>query len=172
MNWNAIGALAELLGAVGVIASLIYLAGQVRGGAKQARQAAVQSAMDKVHTVFANMAVYRETADLWVRGRRGQEFLVDEEEAVRFSGFVFSIMRPYEEIFHYHQNGAVDDWAWHSINGFCRAVMGTPGFADWWKLRGPWFSSEFERFVDGTLETLPSYEPFKASTESDAPPAG
>ena len=29
MNWEAIGAVAELLGAIGVIASLIYLATQI-----------------------------------------------------------------------------------------------------------------------------------------------
>ena len=29
MNWDAIGAIAELLGAVGVIASLVYLATQI-----------------------------------------------------------------------------------------------------------------------------------------------
>jgi hypothetical protein len=31
MNWNAIGALAEAIGAAGGIASLLYLASQVRG---------------------------------------------------------------------------------------------------------------------------------------------
>jgi hypothetical protein len=31
MNWDAIGAIAELLGAIGVIASLIYLARQIPG---------------------------------------------------------------------------------------------------------------------------------------------
>ena len=30
MNWDAVGAIAELLGAIGVIGSLIYLATQVR----------------------------------------------------------------------------------------------------------------------------------------------
>jgi hypothetical protein len=30
MNWDAVGAIAELTGAIGVIASLLYLAGQVR----------------------------------------------------------------------------------------------------------------------------------------------
>ncbi len=29
MNWDAIGAIAELLGAIGVIASLVYLARQM-----------------------------------------------------------------------------------------------------------------------------------------------
>jgi hypothetical protein len=43
LNWEAIGALAELVGAIGVIASLAYLASQIRqnthamrGGAHEA----------------------------------------------------------------------------------------------------------------------------------------
>ncbi len=38
MNWDAIGAIAELLGAIGVIASLVYLAGQVRQSRDQMRE--------------------------------------------------------------------------------------------------------------------------------------
>jgi len=35
MNWEAIGDIAELLGAVGVIASLVYLATQIRQSREQ-----------------------------------------------------------------------------------------------------------------------------------------
>ncbi len=38
MNWDAIGAIAELLGAIGVIASLIYLATQIRQRREQMRE--------------------------------------------------------------------------------------------------------------------------------------
>ena len=38
MNWDAIGAIAELLGAVGVIASLVYLATQIRQSREQVSQ--------------------------------------------------------------------------------------------------------------------------------------
>jgi len=38
MNWDAIGAIAELLGAVGVIASLVYLATQIRQSREQLSQ--------------------------------------------------------------------------------------------------------------------------------------
>ena len=37
MNWDAFGALAELLGAIGVVASLIYLATQVRQNSRHVR---------------------------------------------------------------------------------------------------------------------------------------
>ena len=35
MNWDAIGAIAELLGAIGVIASLVYLGSQIRQSREQ-----------------------------------------------------------------------------------------------------------------------------------------
>ncbi|MBW2498391.1 MAG: hypothetical protein JRF61_14050, partial [Deltaproteobacteria bacterium] len=38
MNWDAIGAIAELLGAVGVIASLVYLATQIRQSRQQMQE--------------------------------------------------------------------------------------------------------------------------------------
>ncbi len=38
MNWDAIGAIAELLGAIGVIASLVYLATQIRQSREQMSQ--------------------------------------------------------------------------------------------------------------------------------------
>ena len=38
MNWDAIGAIAELLGAIGVIASLVYLATQIRHSRDQMSQ--------------------------------------------------------------------------------------------------------------------------------------
>jgi len=37
MDWDAIGAIAELAGAIGVIASLLYLATQIRQNSRQLR---------------------------------------------------------------------------------------------------------------------------------------
>ncbi len=38
MNWDAIGAIAELLGAIGVIASLVHLTGQICQSREQMSQ--------------------------------------------------------------------------------------------------------------------------------------
>jgi hypothetical protein len=43
VNWEAIGAVGEILGAVAVFLSLIYLAVQIRGSTKQSRAAMVQA---------------------------------------------------------------------------------------------------------------------------------
>ena len=84
--------------------------------------------------------------------------LANEDEGVRFSAFLLSIFRPYEEIFYYRRDGLVDDWTWESIGSQCHALMGTPGFRDWWHKRGNWFSSDFRRHIEETLESHGDYE--------------
>jgi hypothetical protein len=158
MNWSAIAAVAELLAAVGVIVSLIYLAGQVRSSAKQARQAAIQSVVNQMNTVWTSMAARRDHSGIWVRGSKGVDALDDETDRVQFSATMLSMMRPYEEIFYYRRDGLVDDWTWESIRQQCHSLMGTPGFADWWEMRGSWFSSDFQVHIQEVLDGLPSYQ--------------
>ena len=158
MKWDAIAAIAELLAALGVIGSLVYLAGQVRGSLNQARQAAIQSVVNQMNNVWTRLAADRGLADIWVRGSKGMSSLKDETEGVRFSAFLLSVFRPYEEIYYYRRDGLVDDWTWESIGSQCRALMGTPGFKDWWSKRGTWFSTKFQEHIQKTLETLPDYQ--------------
>ncbi len=43
MNWEAVGAIAELLGGIGVIVSLFYLAMQIQQNTRSVRAASYQS---------------------------------------------------------------------------------------------------------------------------------
>ena len=47
MSWDAIGAVAELLGAFGVIASLVYLANQMRQNTRAMRASAYQEVLNQ-----------------------------------------------------------------------------------------------------------------------------
>jgi len=71
MNWEAIAAVAELLGALGVIGSLAYLATQVRSSVNRSRQSAIQSVVKPMNIVWTQMAADRSHADIWVRGSNG-----------------------------------------------------------------------------------------------------
>jgi len=168
MNWEAIAAVAELLGALGVIASLVYLAGQVRSSGNQARQAAIQSVVAQMNKVWNQMAADRGPADVWVRGSKGLSNLDDETDRIRFSAFCLSVFRPYEEIFHYRRDGLVDDWTWESISAQCHALMGTPGFGQWWDMRGSWFSTSFQQHVMKIMETLPAYQGWASQEQQGA----
>ena len=49
MNWEALGAVGEVVGAVGVIFSLLYLASQVSDNSRQLRHASAQAVLDKLN---------------------------------------------------------------------------------------------------------------------------
>ena len=159
MNWDAIGAGAELLGALGVIASLVYLGSQVRSSSRQSRQAAVQSVVQQMNAVWNQMSSRSAHAEVWTKGSKGLSD-VPELDALQFSALMLSIFRPYEEIYHYYSNGQVDEWMWESIGRQCEALMSTPGFADWWEMRRGWFSSDFQNHIDAVSRNLPGYTRF------------
>jgi hypothetical protein len=159
MNWTALAAIAEILAAAGVIISLVYLAGQVRSSAKQARQTAIQSVVNKMNDVWTSLSA-SSTADVWVRGSKGLAQLNGETEGVQFSGFMLSVFKPYEEIYHYWSDGRVDDWTWESISTVCHNLLSTPGVAEWWERRSAWFSAEFQEHIGEVQQTSPEYRRF------------
>ena len=68
MNWDAIGAIAELLGAVGVIASLVYLASQIRQNSKLLRSSAASTTTDSVTRISTLMVQDPEVARIFWEG--------------------------------------------------------------------------------------------------------
>lgn len=154
MNWEALGAIGEIIGAAGVIVSLLYLAGQVRNNSKQIRHAAAQAVLDKLNGLIGQLAFTAGAGDVWTRGLSGLETLRDDEELVRFSSMLLQAFWAYEEVFHYRRAGLIEDWAWIHAKAPIDHFMRTPGFQQWWQIRADWFGGEFRAFLgEGIPET-------------------
>jgi len=63
MNWEALGAVAELLGAIGVIATLVYLSAQIRHNNDQLRGAATTAVYEYQRTLTEMLSADRELYD-------------------------------------------------------------------------------------------------------------
>jgi len=150
MSWDALAAVAELLGAFGVIASLVYLGTQVRSGTEQSRQAAAQSVQGKLNSLLETLASNPPLADAYVRGSAGLTAL-SPSELMQVSAMYLAVLRSYEELWHYRVAGAVDEWAWTSVRSLLESMSGAQGFRDWWTARGSWFSADFQEHVNSTL---------------------
>ena len=151
MNWTAIGATGELLGAIGVIASLLYLARQMRRAAADARQATAQAVFTRLNTAFETTSANPQLAGVFVRGTSDLSAL-SPEEAIQFSSVFFTLVRPYEELFYYSRAGAVNEWVWESVELLVLPALTTPGALEWWAKRQSWFTSAFQ---DHVAEVLP-----------------
>ncbi len=162
MNWTAIGATGELFGAIGVIASLLYLARQMRNAAADTRRATAQAVFTKLNTAFETTSANPQLAGVFARGTSDLSVL-SPEEAIQFSSLFFTLVRPYEELFYYRRAGAVNEWVWESVELLVLPALTTPGALEWWAKRQSWFTSAFQDHVaevlpEEALETLKGFQ--------------
>ncbi len=81
MNWEAVGAIAETLGAIGVILSLAYLSVQIRSNTKQLRFSASQSIAESLDR--AADPIYTEPClSIWQKGHNSLDDLTEAERTV------------------------------------------------------------------------------------------
>ena len=68
MNWEIIGATGEWAGAIVVVATLFYLARQVRQNTRASRAGASYAINDSLSKIVGAIRSDREFADIWIRG--------------------------------------------------------------------------------------------------------
>ncbi|MCK5942446.1 MAG: hypothetical protein KAI24_10785 [Planctomycetes bacterium] len=141
MNWEAVSAISALVGAAGVVASLLYLAGQVRSSSRIARQEAARSVLAKLNASLDAITRDESMADIWLRGSAGLARLTQAEQ-VRFSTMLLALFRTYEELLSYE--GAGVDWDWDGFHGQIDDVIRAHGVGEWWEQRKGWFSARFQ----------------------------
>jgi hypothetical protein len=147
MNWDAVAAVAELLGALGVIASLLYVAAQVRQNTRQARLAAQQATVHELGHALRAQAQDRDWAELLTRAVDGLEGL-DAVERVQFLSHVGSIFRLYESAHLHYIEGSLDPRFWRGFERAIADVLGYPGIREALDLRRHHLTDEFSIYLD------------------------
>lgn len=163
MNWDAIGAIGEILGAAAVVVSLAYLALQIRLQNRESRIASVTQQTDQWNALLASIAQSGEAAEIWARGLRGDA--LSEGERVRFYAIASSFLQIHEGLYLQHVDGRLDDRLWAGCEARMTDVLATPGMRQYWALRGTWFSKAFMDYVASRAS-----EPDKASSSLYAQP--
>lgn len=131
MNWDAIGAVGELLGAFGVIASLIYLALQIRQNTESVQVASHRGVADQFQRTNLALVEDAKIAELLAEGVADIAALSDVDR-LRFEGFLLSIFRTYEELYQLHRKGLVDDELWDSREQSMMQWLSYSGVRSWW----------------------------------------
>lgn len=154
MNWEAIGAVAELLGATGVIASLVYLGRQIQASSENVSQntkALISnrdvSSMEFALSNYMPQVENAELAALMLKGHSRPDELTDVEQ-YRFGFMMAAAFESHQTMFLQHGANSVspDLWSYYSrqFDGFCR----TPGVARWWKASRGRFDAVFAEYID------------------------
>jgi hypothetical protein len=146
MNWDALGAIGELVGAVAVFLSLAYLAAQIRNQNRESRLAA----MHDISTAFRESTAKLLEDDLsgiFVKAIESFEGLTDKER-LRLLIAVTSIFRAWEEAFIQHDVGHLDDRTWKPMLSYYSFILSSPPGRRSWEMRKEHFDDRFREFVD------------------------
>ena len=146
LNWNAIGAVAELFGAVGAIVSLLYLATQLRQSNVLAKRNAVQTLLASRGELNRFLASDPAISDLYWRGLDSPDDL-NESEWHRFIIILSTLVRQFEAIHTDHDAGLLSDGIWQSQNNSIQRWMSKPGAQRVLKELKADFDPEFVRHV-------------------------
>ena len=104
MNWDALGAIAELIGVVAVLITLVYLATQVRQSNQMQRQQISTEQTNRYHSNSHLLASNPDLMTIYRKAMIGED--LTEEERRRFGTFMFALILDFEEMFYLHEEGA------------------------------------------------------------------
>ena len=111
MNWEIINAVGQMLGAVGVIISIIYLAAQIRNQNKESRRAAMNVLTTHWSDLNRTLVENPEMAVLWLRASRSFDEL-DGPSKLRFGAHLGRFLRFADSLYLGVLDGTLDKRLW------------------------------------------------------------
>jgi len=164
MNWEAFGAIGEIVGAIAVVASLIYLASQMRISNRESQQAAMREVSQSGLTFLGRIGSDVATASVWLRGLTQNEALT-AEESMQFTALCTELTDIWERAHYLRKLSEFEPHLIQSMESNLHRIAGSPGFRSWFKGRSSSYSDEFVQMVQVCINDSDNYEPWRATNK-------
>ena len=150
MNWNAAGAIGEIVGATAVVVSVIYLAIQIRGQTEQAKLAATRDLMNSFNESLDRIVDDPTIAKLWLDGIYAYNDLPNTDR-IRVSSLNQRLMRLIEQHHLHIKKGHIDPSFFASMDRAYSDWITKPGVQQWWESAKDMFEAGFAGIVDSQI---------------------
>jgi hypothetical protein len=147
MNWDAVGAIGQLVGALLVGVTLIYLALQLRQNTAALKSSTFVAISTSMGSTMEVLATHSDLAPLLIKAESGLDELSAAERA-RFGFIMMMAFRRVEMVVVQGHFGFIDP---DLIVGFERSALsalGSKGARTWWEGSKSAFSDLFSAWVD------------------------
>ena len=145
-----IGNLSEIIGAIGVIASVIYLAQQVKKQTEEARLEASRDIASNFIETLRTVSENPELARILPSGVRNYDEL-EGEERLRVNYYFAAIFRIAEQQYLHSTRGTLDSMYFESFELAFQGLLSNDGPRQWWNHNQGIFSPGFRAFVESTM---------------------
>ncbi|MFT4582661.1 MAG: hypothetical protein ACI8XZ_002415 [Gammaproteobacteria bacterium] len=131
MNWDAIGAIGETVGATAIIVSLIYVALQIRHHTSESKTLRTQNLVSVNSEMTAHVANNSDLSRVIRIGMFDYDAL-DVDQQFQFSLIFYSIYNQYDFAYHQYLNGLLDDTFFKKMDDEVPMSLTLPGVKTWW----------------------------------------
>ena len=149
MNWQTVGAVSELVGAIAVVISLLYLARQIRDSSRierlNARYAVSQALLSAFNRIDEDPELYR----VWGAANSGEE--LDEEDLERLGRFFYQYFVQLSLAYGYSE---IDPEIRARYEPNLVRFLQAAAVRSWWSRQREFFAEPFRSEVDVLLRTL------------------
>ena len=122
MNWDAVGAVAELTGSAAVIITLLYLAIQTHSNGKVLRASAVVDAQMSFAAINEKLSDGGVISEIMFRALSDPDGLTPYERYL-LHRYLRGVFQRLEAQFALYTNGILDPEVWHLRRGYITALM-------------------------------------------------
>lgn len=148
MTLEQLAYLGEVLGAAGVIASLIYVARQLAQNTAAIQLTAASERVQRDYEIAAPLIEDREFAAVWARGE--SEFAeLEPVDQLRLLWFERRAIVLWYHLYHLRQKGMLPDADWHEHTWIIRTVGRRQAVRATWQMFRDAYEPSFRGFVDG-----------------------
>jgi hypothetical protein len=149
VDWNAVSAIANVLAAISVILTVVYLAIQIRQNTHATHSQTYHLATSALAEMAGIIGSNKELARIFRIGMLNPGEL-DEDESAQFGYLGISLFRRFENVFFQYKSGMIDEDFWNGHRDNILWFFHRPGMQFWWKDRKFAFSRSFREFLDGS----------------------
>ena len=153
MTLDNLAALAEVIGAIAVVVSLVYVGYQVKQNTIAIRTQVHETIVGHVLEAEGSLLHNADLAQIVVKADSDPKSLTPDEKLRADTYFTHEYVN-WESAFLHHKNGFVEDDMWRRWDLSSRPDKDSPGQYKYWTEHRNWYDDEFARHVDTVFGEL------------------
>ena len=158
MPWETLANISELVSAIAVVISLVYLAGQIRHNTRALEASTYHAAATSASSFTALIASNPELSEFYHRGLVG-EITLDGASQERFDLLLDTLFLQHESWFTQHNLGMLPKASQDRSAKALGMVFKAEGARKYWARRRWIFTADFVAYIDQVLKLSPENTP-------------
>jgi hypothetical protein len=148
-----LGNLGELVGAIGVVISLVYLARQMIQNTTSVRAASFNSMVQNSIRLLEHAFRDSEFAAFLARAEENPDAL-STEERVRWDSYMTAVYRHFGNLVYAYRVGTLDQEMWEAYRATLKDHLRAPSWAAWYRAHQHLFSTSLTELVEQTVDEI------------------